>query len=840
MKPHEHPVIDNERLTMSEVLKFSLPYTRRASIAVGYFFISGFAEIMNHLGRIEESKDPGDVIRLLISPTTNRRTAEALLAANEEIGMAGKNSLAPRPLEETLSEARDEVQRTLEYMPQQDCDQDAVRKLIELIRKGKLRVKVYTKTQLHAKAYILELEDPIPSIGIVGSSNFSISGIRDHAELNLRTNDPFYSNDLLEWFDRHWNDEDCCEFTDEMTKILGGSWAARGTTPEDVYGKAVLHEHKSLFDESGFKEEDVGHGYELLPFQRKAVGDALKKLEDYGGVIIADVVGMGKTYMGTAILRYLRKTEDAQPLVVCPPHLEDMWQDFMRDNRVYGYTESRYKIGMDEGALEKYTHCNVILVDESHNFRNSNTNSYRALLGFMDGKMDNTKIIMLSATPISNGVMDLKNQLRLFPQEGLYRIPQLAETSLDTYFKGTEDNGKLTEKGKEKIQDLLRNILIRRTRTQIRDKYAEYDNERDSWYMTGADGERRYLPNRKLRNPEQYDADKVYDSGYSGIEEYIMKLKLARYGPGKYLAEEYMETRPYDDLISTTKPLIGIVRSLLLKRMESSIQAFHISIDHYIQGHEKFRAILKKGTVPIGRDFGDVIYKSFEYDDDDEFASNVSQMQSMYDIQAFDSVRWIEDLTYDINIFKSIRGLLGDPAKFERRDDKLHKLYDLIKQYDNREKILIFTESAVTARYISEHIMSKFPNRRVGQLDSKSGGSRAKAEYVRRFDPKHNTSSGSIPESEELDMLVSTDVLSEGVNLHISRVVINYDFHWNPVRLMQRVGRIDRIGSEHPEFYLRIKKKRGHGKAVVATASKMLRVMHRMLKEKKEFDIHYS
>jgi len=803
MKPHEHPVIDNERVILSEVLRSSLPHARRASIAVGYFFISGFAEIMNHLGRIEASKDPDDIIRLLISPTTNKRTAEALLAANEEISAVHKTSSAPRQPKETLKEASAEVRRTLEHMPQRDADQDAVRKLIEMIRNGKLHVKVYTKTQLHAKAYIFELggDSILPSMSIVGSSNLSISGIRDHAELNLRTNDPLHSKELLEWFDRHWVDEDCCEFTKEMARILSNSWAARDTTPADVYGKAVLHEHKSLFDESAFADDDVERGYELLPFQKKAVGDALKKLDDYGGVIIADVVGMGKTYMGTAIMRYLRKTEESQSLVICPPHLEDMWKDFMRDNRVYGDTVSRYKIGMNEGVLERYKHCNVILIDESHNFRNYNTNSYKALLGFMDGKIDNTKVIMLSATPISNGVMDLKNQLRLFPQESLHKIPQLAETNLDAYFKGTEDENGITDDGKEKIQDLLRNILIRRTRTQIKDKYAGYDKKRKVWYMMNADGERQYLPNRKLRNPEAYDAEKVYDYSYEAILENIEKLKLARYRPGEYLVEEYKHKRQYDELANTSKPLVGIVRTLLLKRMESSIKAFYTSIDHYIRGYEKFRKILKEGTVPIGREFVDEIYKSFEYDDDDEFASNLAQIQSKYDIRAFNVRKWINELTHDINIFESIRGLLDDPAEFEKRDDKLHKLCHLIRQYRNDEKILIFTESAVTARYISKYITSKFSKRSVGQLDSKSG-SKAKSLCVRRFDPKHNASSDKILESDELDILVSTDVLSEGVNLHISRVVINYDFHWNPVRLIQRVGRIDRIGTEHPAIHI--------------------------------------
>ena len=237
-------VIDNEKVKLLDQLLEILPSTKRASFAIGYFFISGFAEIMGSLKRIEASDDDGHVMRLLISPTTDRQTAEALLAGNASKAEARKAAEAEGEVDEGRRRAADDVKGMLEHMPQTDSDQKAARKLAELIRKKKVRVKVYTKDRLHAKAYIFEIEGGlIPRLAIVGSSNLSISGIREHTELNLRTNDDSQARQLLEWFDRHWDDESSVEFTNDVADILEMSWAGKGRTPDDIYRKAALHEH---------------------------------------------------------------------------------------------------------------------------------------------------------------------------------------------------------------------------------------------------------------------------------------------------------------------------------------------------------------------------------------------------------------------------------------------------------------------------------------------------------------------------------------------------------------------------------------------------------------------
>lgn len=788
-------VIDNEQVMLLDELRLFLGEANRVSIAVGYFFMSGFAEIMDSLERVENSEDPDSCMRLLISPTTNRRTAEALLAANESyVDVQRESEMEPMP-DDGIVSARDGARKTLEYMPQSEKDKAAVEKLASLIRKKKLLVRVYTREQLHAKAYILEDTRGVGKVyAFIGSSNLSISGIRDHAELNLRTEHPAETKQMIDWFERHWDDPSTQDFTAELADIIGESWARARRSPDDVYRKAALHEH----DRVDIVPPPQPTGATLFDFQNAAFGSAIKKLDEYGGVVIADVVGMGKSIIGSAVLKHLQDSKRSRPLIICPPHLIDMWEEYASMFGLNAKVLSRYKIGMGDDILSKYTDYDVVLVDESHNFRYATTNAYEALLSFMEEKPDDSYMIMLTATPISNTVADLKNQLKLFPSEKIATVPPLAGTTLDEYFKNVMDGNDITDEGAERIRELLRHILIRRTKTQIQDRYAEKDGDR---YYLVQDGKRNYFPKRRLTNPAEYDVDKVYNRSFEHMYEAIKDLKLARYAPGNYVKEEYLdpvhpEYKKYSELASTTKPLVGIVRASLLKRMESSIAAFADSVDKYLAGHIEFRNILDKGTVPVGKEFQEEIYRRISSDDyEDEI--DLSTIKSQYDISAFDVDRWKADMGRDSNLFATIRGYLPPAGNYTANDDKLHKFREMLAGMPS-EKILVFTESAVTAKYIYGYLTANKKgriNRSVAQIDSKQRA-KEKNDAIRRFDPKNNNNP-DLPKSEEIDVLVSTDVLSEGVNLQAGRVVINYDFHWNPVKLIQRVGRIDRIGSEH-------------------------------------------
>ena len=225
---------------------------------------------MDSLKKMEKSDNPDHIMRILISPTTNRLTAETMLAGNEELEMVKNQSRISTPKDESIRNAKDEVKRTLEYMPQIQNEMNATRKLIDLIRKKKVQIKVYTREKLHAKAYVFELDNKhLERVAIVGSSNLSISGIKEHTELNLRTTHPDDAEKVKEWFDRHWNDENCQEFTKDIAEILENSWAGREYTSKDVFGKASLHEN----DDDSFIVDDSSNpnagSVELFDFQKR-------------------------------------------------------------------------------------------------------------------------------------------------------------------------------------------------------------------------------------------------------------------------------------------------------------------------------------------------------------------------------------------------------------------------------------------------------------------------------------------------------------------------------------------------------------------------------------------
>ena len=779
-------VIDNENVFLLDQLKDMLPETSRVSIAVGYFFVTGFAPIMDSFARIEASSDPNHVIRLLISPTTNRPTAEALLAINESLEDVQRRAQTDdRNGRATVSR---QFANSLAHMKQTDSDRQTIIKLHDLISRGKLQVRAYTKERLHAKAYIFEFEGDkrLPKMSIVGSSNLSLSGIRENTELNLRTNQNEDTEKLLKWFDRHWEESE--EFTEEIADIMKGSWI-HDREPQDVYHKAILNEHDS-------DDVDIDHPSttKLFDFQKMAVASAISKINNYGGVIIADVVGTGKSYIGSMILKYLKETNHSKPLIICPPQLVDMWSGYMDAFEVNAEIISRYKIGKEGHSLNKYSNCDVILIDESHNFRNR-TRAYEALYDFMKQQPDESCIIMLTATPISNSVTDIKNQLSLFPGDRIHEIPSLGDTTLDEYFKGAEQNNKITPEGEEKIRELLRHILIRRTRKHIQENHAKRDGNR--YYLESPDGQRKYFPKRHLVNPREYDIDCVYQDSFERIQDYIEQLKLARYQPGKYITDEYRNTThpeytKYNNLANSMMSLTGMVRTSLLKRMESSIAAFHSSVRNFERGSDIFLRFLKKGIVPIGKYYHDTIYESI-MSDNDGCDDMIDVPTSEYDIKAFDVAAWKADIIKDIEVFASIGRLLPDKDDFVLHDDKLEGLLDIIKDRSD-QKILLFTESLVTAQYVYKYLHEKLPDLHMNQIDSKKS-TREKNNMVKCFDPENNNA--TIPVEDELQVLISTDVLAEGVNLQAGKTIINYDFHWNPVRLIQRIGRIDRIGTRH-------------------------------------------
>lgn len=792
----ENNVIDNKKVVLKDELLKILPKTEHASIAVGYFFISGLSVIIQPLKDV-------DRVRLLISNTTDKTTAEALIEGFRSIKEVRSkvdetNFVNKDRKTKVVSDSKDNTKKSLEHMTQTTEDKIVVESLIDMMKARKLEVRVYPKEKLHAKAYIFTPKDTdfAQGMGIVGSSNLSIAGITHNSELNLKTYNPPDVNKLLAWFDELWKDG--LEFTEDFKLILENSWAGKIYSPRDLFLKATYLEYKDKLEEQ-YKIDPVWKETfpKLFRFQENAVDLGLAMFELYGGMIIGDVVGLGKTYIGIALLKYLQR--EYRPLIICPPPLIPMWEKICEDYEVDAKILSRGKLSQQSFELYqnyRYKSRDLVLIDESHHFRNNDSRQYENLHQFMQAQ--DARAILLTATPYSNRAADIKNQIMLFHQTPKTSIPPANETDLDKYFRQVD-------KGEADLVDLLRNIMIRRTRRYVLNQWGKKDESGRRYLRVG--NEDKYFPKREMRTI-RYDINKVYQRQYQTIVDHLAtpdsekkekRLTLARYSLGLYVKDEYRDVPIYKDLSSAGTKLIGLIRSLLLKRMESSIDAFQKSIKHYVHTHKIFLALLDERIVPIG----DVSYKEMydiaKSDPDsindpetiEEFRKKIRESgETKYEFDAFDIESLTRDVQNDIEIFKSISGLISDLTY--RTDDKLHRLQDLLSNEYAGKKVLIFSEFAATAQYLDKHLKWKGVKE---QVDSTIGDP---ISCARRFDPDNNPSNEQRPtRSEEITLMIATDVLAEGVNLQAGQVIINYDFHWNPTRLIQRAGRVDRIGSKN-------------------------------------------
>ena len=785
----EDNVIDNKKIILKDELFKILPKTGKASIAVGYFFISGFSAIIQPIQNV-------DKIRLLISNTTDDKTAEALIEGFYNIRevcteVDRKNYVNEDRKTKVKQDININITQSLERMEQTSNDRTVVEILIKMIKSNQIEVRVYPKEKLHAKAYIFQPKDVgfAQGLGIVGSSNLSLAGISQNSELNLKTYNAPDVKQLLNWFDELWKDG--LKFTEEFKIILSKSWAGKTYSPYELFLKAIYLEYKDKLEHQHKIDPIWGTTFpKLFPFQRNAVDQGLTMFELYGGVIIGDVVGLGKTYVGIALLKYLQ-LQEYRPLIICPPPLIPMWEKFCADYEVDAKILSRGKLSQSGFELYQdylYKDRDLVLLDESHHFRNDTSRQYENLQQFMQAR--DAKAILLTATPFSNTATDIKNQIMLFHQSEKTFIPPANETDLNIYFRQVKN-------GKANLVDFLRNIMVRRTRRYVLNQWGKEDKDGRKYLQV--ENKNKYFPKRKMQT-ERYDINKVYEKKYEKIVSLIdtKNLTFARYSVGLYLKKEYENVEIYKDLGIAGTKLAGLIRTLLLKRMESSLEAFKKSIRHYINSHKIFIKLLEEKIIPIG----DVSYKAMsdiaQSDPDsindpetiEEFKKTIQEAgETRYKFEAFDIEKLIVDVQNDIVVFEIIDGLVHRLTW--KTDNKLQKLQKLLENDYKGKKILIFSEFATTTQYLNNYL--KWDG--VKEHINSTGNSILCA---RRFDPDNNPSNEPRPKkSEEISLLIATDVLAEGVNLQAGQVIINYDFHWNPTRLIQRAGRIDRIGSEN-------------------------------------------
>jgi len=666
-------------------------------------------------------------------------------------------------------------------------DESNVKSLIDFLKRNNVEIRLYDKEFLHGKAYIFD------NLVIIGSSNFTFSGLTHNTELNLVSLDSEAVYARGKWFDPFW--QDARDFKAELIELLEDSrYGSRKYKPYEIYIKALYELQKEDLKAEEEKEERKGLApskVNLAEFQADAINRIFLRLEKYGGVLVADSVGLGKTWIAKKILEEMGYYERKNVLVICPAQLRGMWKDEMRSITITESVLSQEELASSD-FLDRVkrlvsggnlTDIELVVVDESHNFRNPLSNRWENFFTLVndhistDGKRP--CILFLTATPINNTIWDLYWQIMLLVS--MDRTAFIKENISDL-FKFFKDVDK--KEDPSLLNDLLNEISIRRTREYIKKNYP------DAYILkklpNGEEIEEKIeFPERILENIS-YESDKTYQGMYMRISDVITsELTMAYYRILQYKKEEKL-TQDEELTLGRMIALEGILRTIFLKRLESSVDAFRISIDRHIKFLGRLKEYLLKRKLLTKKSFNKYLMSV-----DEELEDFIEDLED-FKLEDYRKEELFEDIDKDIKMLSEI---LERAKKIGPEEDaKLKVLKQNLLELSNKGQIVVFTYYADTLEYLYKDILSdkRFSNLKIeaisssGKITSKSSNKREK--IIKKFFDK------------EVDILMSTDVLSEGMNLQTAQFLINYDLHWNPTRMIQRAGRIDRIGSPFKEI----------------------------------------
>ena len=828
-------LIDNVNNRLGDDLKKQIKKGSKLSIATSTFSIYAFEALKKELGKIDE-------LRFVFSSPT---------FIEEELQKQSRQFYIPHIIRESeLCGGEFEI-RLMNQLNQRAIARECSKWVKEKVT---FKSNKHSNLPIHGMIHVSNTKDDecaYTNLSSFTTSDLGITQKKGFPTLIQKTDFP-HSKSYLEWFNQIWeNEEDLKDVTQKVQDYFESAY--KENSPEFIYFITLYNIFNNFLedisldnlpnDQIGFKDSIVWN--KLYNFQQDAVIGAINKLEKYKGCILADSVGLGKTFSALGVIKYY-EMRNKDVLVLCPKKLEANWNTYRHNdkNNIMAKDRFRYDVlfhtdlsrerGMSNGRnLESVNWGNygLIVIDESHNFRNNNTvvgkeNRYQKLLRKVIQEGIETKVMMLSATPVNNRFNDLRNQLALAYEGNAENIDDKLDTTsgIDQIFKKTQtafntwskfDTPERTTETLLSMLDfdffeILDSLTIARSRKHI-----------TTYYDTTAIGK---FPERNKPVSIRSPLTDSKDVNYTNIAEKLTLLNLSVYTPLNYILPSKVQL--YADLYdkevrSGTGKLTQsdrenslriLMRINLLKRLESSVDSFRITLEGILSQIEKVIKTIDKGDLDnyegIQAKLND---ENFDWESDWGDEENIIGKKIKVHIADMDTTRWREDLTEDLNTLSNLREKVIDIRG--KDDTKLQHLISLLDEKiqnpsnGENKKAIVFTAFADTANYlyanINKHFKEKYKLNTALITGSKKICNTKKIPtdlnaLLTCFSPLSKDKEQLYPNiPESIDLLIATDCISEGQNLQDCDYLVNYDIHWNPVRIIQRFGRIDRIGSKN-------------------------------------------